>query len=191
MPTAARMKKAVVRRDKTEWLDTALEVIAREGGAKLRIDTLVKEMGVTKGSFYWHFENRDDFVMALLEHWHRASTLNVPQALQGLKGSASERLRMLITLVVEQELTRYDLAIRSWAIQEPNIRPLVRRTDVFRLNFVRDLFREMGFDATDADMRARMLVTYMALDGAVFDKQSKKKRVDYVQRIHAMVVRKN
>jgi AcrR family transcriptional regulator len=188
---AVRKQQAITRHDKDEWLKKALEVVARDGGAKLRIDALVKEMGVTKGSFYWHFESRDDFVRALLEYWHEYSTLNVPRGLQELSGSASERLYALITIVVGQELTRYDLAIRSWAIQEPDIRPLVRRTDVFRLNFVRDLFAEMGFDTTEADMRARMLVTYMALDGAVFDKLPKKKRVDYIQRIHKMVTWKN
>lgn len=180
---------AAGRLGKEAWLAAALEVVARDGGARLRIDTLVQEMGVTKGSFYWHFASRGAFVTELLEYWHQQSTLHVPESLQNLEGDASEQLLQLITVIVAEKLTRHDLAIRSWAIQEPGIRPLVRRTDVFRLSFVRNLLAEMGFSEMAADVRARVLVTYMAMDGSIFDPLSQKKRVEYIKNIHAMVTR--
>jgi AcrR family transcriptional regulator len=175
------------RLTKEAWLEGALVTLAHDGGAKLRIDTLTKELGVSKGSFYWHFENREEFVRCLLNYWHETTTLVVPQHL-GVTGTAEERLLELIRLVFERKLTRYDLAIRSWAVQEPDIRPLVRRTDVFRLNFVRTLFEEMGFDESNADMRARSLVTYAAMYGAVFDQLSQQKQLDQIDNLHAMLV---
>ena len=188
MSMAANKKKNAPRLDRNAWLDEALEVVARDGGARLRIDTLVHEMGVTKGSFYWHFKSRDEFVVTLLEHWHQRSTLVVPEQLANSTSTAEERLLELMVMILGDELTRYDLAIRSWAIQEPNIRPYVRRTDVFRLGFVRDLFLEMGFDDFAADVRARTLVTDAALQGAIFDPLAKSKRANYVKSLHAMLI---
>jgi AcrR family transcriptional regulator len=59
---AGYKKQKVSRRDRTQWLEAALKVVARDGGARLRIDTLVNELGVTKGSFYWHFSGRDGVI---------------------------------------------------------------------------------------------------------------------------------
>jgi AcrR family transcriptional regulator len=182
------MPKNAARLTREKWLKFALESLVREGGAKLRIDNMVKELGVSKGSFYWHFDDRMDFVHSLLDYWHEADTLSVPQHI-GIAGTAEERLLKLITFVFEHELTKYDLAIRSWAIQEAEIRPLLRRTDVFRHNFVRSLFAEMGFDKHVADMRTRVLVAYLALYGAVFDQLSRAKQLGQIQDLHAMLVK--
>ena len=60
-----------------QWLSNALEVVARKGGAKLRIRDLVERLGVSTGSFYWHFQSRDDFVESLVDYWARAFTSRV------------------------------------------------------------------------------------------------------------------
>jgi AcrR family transcriptional regulator len=186
MPKPAKTTKL----DREAWLSRALESLVREGGAKLRIDNLVKEVGVSKGSFYWHFKNRDAFVQDILEHWHRTTTLAVPDGLKELgEQSPEQKLFSLIDMIFSQRLTRYDLAVRSWAIQEPEIQPMIRRTDVFRNNFVRKLFAEMGFDTTNADMRARLLVTYAALYGAVFDQLSRSKQLAQLTDMHAMLIK--
>lgn len=65
------------RLTREEWLAKALEVLARKGVAGMRIDALSKALGVTKGSFYWHFKNRDDFTKNLLDYWMSAFTTNV------------------------------------------------------------------------------------------------------------------
>jgi AcrR family transcriptional regulator len=104
---------------RVEWLENALNAASRTGGAKLRIDSLAKEVGVTKGSFYWHFKNRDDFVRSLIDYWHERYTLKVSDYLDVYEGSAKEKLHKLMEMVFVEQLTRHDLAIRSWAIAEP------------------------------------------------------------------------
>jgi AcrR family transcriptional regulator len=179
------------RLSREQWLARALETLCRDGGARLRIDALVKEVGVTKGSFYWHFNNRQDFVRSILQYWHEMTALDVTEYIETLEGSPEQRLMDGITIVMEQRMNRYDVAIRSWAIQEPSIRPLVRRTDVFRHKFVRGLFEEMGFDRDAADTRTRALVAYLALYEAIFDKLSAKQRLAQVGELHALLVRQD
>ena len=158
------------------WLEKALDVVSRAGGAKLRIDNLVKEVGVTKGSFYWHFKNRDDFVRSLIDYWHEHYTLTVSDYLDDFEGSAEDKLRKLMEMVFVEQLTRHDLAIRSWAIAEPKLRVLVKRTDDHRLNYLRMLFRGIGFDKDGADLRARVFLGEAAWEASLFEKMTRPHR---------------
>ena len=160
-----------------EWLDKALDVVSRVGGAKLRIGNLVKEVGVTKGSFYWHFKNRDDFVCSLIDYWHEHYTLTVSDYLDDYEGSPREKLRKLMEMVFVEQLTRHDLAIRSWVIAEPKLRVLVKRTDDHRLNYLRMLFRGIGFDKDGADLRAHVFLGEASWEGASFQTMTKSQRV--------------
>lgn len=169
--------------NRDEWLERALEVVSLAGGAKLRIDNLVKEIGVTKGSFYWHFKNRDDFVHSLIDYWHEHYTLTVSDYLDGIDGSAEEKMRKLMEMVFVEQLTRHDLAIRSWAIAEPELRKLVKRTDDHRLKYLRMLFAGMGFDEDEADLRAHVFLGEASWEAALFETmtnaQRKKKAMDF------------
>ena len=88
------MKTDAQRLSREEWLMLALEEVAREGGAKLRIDKLVEGLGVTKGSFYWHFKDREDFVQSLVEFWAEYTTTKVIEIMSQARGDAQERLRV-------------------------------------------------------------------------------------------------
>jgi AcrR family transcriptional regulator len=167
-------KASTLSRD--EWLERALDVVSRGGGAKLRIDNLVKKIGVTKGSFYWHFKNRDDFVRSLINYWHERYTLTVSDYLDDYEGSAKEKLRKLMEMVFVEQLTRHDLAIRSWAIAEPKLRVLVKRTDDHRLNYLRMLFRGIGFNKDGADLRARVFLGEAAWEAALFETMTRPQR---------------
>ena len=172
--TAKKPAKALISRE--EWLEKALEVVSREGGAKLRINNLVKDVGVTKGSFYWHFKDRGDFVRKLIDFWHERYTLTVSDYLNEYEGTAEEKLRKLMQMVFVEQLTRHDLAIRSWAIAEPELQKLVKRTDDHRLNYLRMLFRGIGFEKDEADLRSRVFLGEASWEAALFEKMTKKQR---------------
>ncbi len=159
-----------------EWLERALEVVSGEGGAKLRIATLVEAVGVTKGSFYWHFKSRDDFVRRLIDHWHERYTLTVSSRLDESQASAAEKLRKLMKMVFVEQLTRHDLAIRSWAIAEPKLRDLVKRTDDYRLDYLRQLFAGVGFDKEASELRARVFLGEAAWEAARMQRMSRSER---------------
>lgn len=173
---------------RVEWLEKALDVVSRSGGDKLRIENLVKEVGVKKGSFYWHFKNRDDFVCSLIDYWHERYTLTVSDYLDEYEGSDEVKLRKLIEMVFVERLTRHDIAIRSWAIAEPKLQVLVKRTDDHRLSYLRKLFRGTGFDKEGADLRARVFLGEAAWEAASFEIMSRSQREKNAKNIFDLLV---
>ncbi len=184
------------RNDKTTkltreaWLQRALEVLAREGQAKLRIEALTGSLGVTKGSFYWHFKNREDFVMALLEYWAREYTERVIEEMKQARGSARQRLLSLMETLHEQESARYDTAVRSWANQEPAVAAVVKRVDKARLRYVGSLFAELGFKGKELEMRTRTFVIYHSLKNGLFVRKSKKEERELVRLQHTWLTKR-
>ena len=161
------------RLSKEEWLRKALILLARSGESQIRIDRLTSALGVTKGSFYWHFKSRADFVSQLVDYWDRRFTRIVPENLADDHSSAKNRLLRLMEMVYDLNSTRFDLAIRSWATHEPGIAKRVRKVDRFRSTFVRSLFEEMGFEGDELDVRTRAFVTFISLESSLFARISK------------------
>jgi len=171
-----------------EWLERALDIVSSEGGAKLRISALVEAVGVTKGSFYWHFKNKDDFVRRLIDYWHERYTLTVSDYLDQIEGSAEQKLLKLMKMVFVEQLTRHDLAIRSWAIAEPKLRDLVKRTDDYRLDYLRMLFAGIGFDKGASDLRARVFLGEAAWEAARFQRMSRSERARNAEAFFELLV---
>ena len=180
-------KKKKFSREK--WLELALEILIKEGNAKVRIDHLVNCLGVTKGSFYWHFKDRDDFIISLVEHWAKVSTLVVVEHVKKVQGSAEERLFELMQFIIINDLTRYDIAVRAWALMEPQVAYIVRKTDKRRLDFIRNLFAEMGFEGNEVEMRALTLVTFHAMEHGLLVKKTEEERLELLQLRHALLTR--
>ena len=182
-PHQKRNKSKKLSRD--EWLSRALEVLSQKGSTKLRIDPLTESLGVTKGSFYWHFEDRADFVKSLAEYWAQYSTEQVIEMVNTTKGSASDRLLKLMEFVCLRDLGKYDVPIRSWATQEPAVARIVKKVDEQRLAFVRSLFSELGFKGKELDMRSRTLAVFLSFEFGSFAGGTKRARLDLLKRTHA------
>jgi AcrR family transcriptional regulator len=165
------------RLSRDEWLERALEVISRKPHGKLRIHELVKDLGVTRGSFYWHFKNREDFVRSLAEYWDWWSTDQVIHAVERAGEDPIDRLRTLMEFVFRECIGRYDVAVRAWAFQEPAVADAVRRSDRNRLAFVHSLFQEMGFTGNELETRVRVFVGYMHLDHTSFAPEGDEERM--------------
>lgn len=171
------METTTRRLSKDEWLARALEATAKRGVTKLRIDALVASLGVTKGSFYWHFRDREDFVKSLAQYWARTSTDVVVEELSRAERDPRVQMRRLMELVVREDLSRYDLAMRTLATQEPGVAAVVRRVDRTRMATVRSLFAEMGYRGRELETRTRIFVGYMSLEHGIYPRESKKERL--------------
>ena len=147
----------MVRRDRRlgrdDWLVQALEVLQAEG---IR--------GVTKGSFYWHFKSRDGLFESLLDHWARVWTGSVIDEARALDMPPREKLEHLLEQVTRRRMGRYDLAVRAWAAFDERAAAAVRRVDAYRLQFMEDLLREMGFQGEQLAMRARAILYYQTAE---------------------------
>jgi AcrR family transcriptional regulator len=183
-------KKSGQRLSREDWLENALTVLSEEGRAGLRIQGLSAALGVSRGSFYWHFKDRQDFIRALLEYWYKEYTAGAPAAVERDGGSAEERLSRLLRLVQDQNLTRHDLTVRSLASMDLQFSKMVKKVDRFRLEFIESLFMGMGFTGDDIKIRARACLAYMTMEHHMFDKLDRKHRSDLVDCLHAVLVRK-
>ncbi len=139
------------------WTKGALDVIARDGVDAVKISRLAKEVGVSKGSFYWFFEDLHDLLGCCLEHWKSDLNEVVFEAVARLDGPPIGRMHFLVETVFDSKLGRYDAAIRSWALKDINARSVVQEVDKRRLEFLTALFLQAGLPDDLSRMRAHLL----------------------------------
>lgn len=168
----------------------SLDILGAEGESKIRVDALVRKLGVTKGSFYWHFANRDDFLVQLIEYWAEKTTQPVVQRIGKLGTPATERLLAVMEDIEAASLSRYDLPIRALVTHDPHLRPVVRKVDVRRFNFCRSLFKEMGFRGDELTMRTKLFTVYHCLEQGHLVHTSAAERKRLLKTRHAFFIRK-
>ena len=146
---------------KTQWLRAGLDALRKGGVAGVRVERLAADLGITKGSFYWHFRDRGGLLDALLEFWSLEMTDAEFERIQGLRGGLAQRLLALAEDVLEKGMGRYDPAIRAWARSDRKVAAAVGRVDRRRLRALAQLFRENGIGAGEARTRARLFYTFL------------------------------
>lgn len=139
-----------------DWEEAALGVLAERGVAAVAVEALARQLGVTKGSFYWHFANRDALLHAALERWEQGDDREVIQQVEAID-NPRERVRELVRQVSQKRLSHAVLAALLRAIDEPLIRPVLERVSQRRLDFVTEAFRKAGFGPLAAANRARLV----------------------------------
>jgi len=145
-----------------DWIEQGLKTLAETGVETVRVEPLAKVLGVTKGSFYWHFKNREDFLEAILQEWVKCQTNSIIEQVEALGGDATTKLLYLFELAIQDD-GRAENAIRAWATSNSKITTVLAQVDQRRLNYTKDLFLQVGFAPFEAMVRARMV--YYALVG--------------------------
>lgn len=181
--TAGAGSSAAPRRTREEWLEAALEVLSREGEGRIRVRQIAAALGVTTGSFYWHFQDRADFLEQLLAWWVKHYTTDVATLARSLPGTPRERLKAIATKIIQVHAARYDIAVRAWAAHESGAAEAVRASDAIRIRTVGGLFREMGFRGQELTLRTRTFVTFTSLHSAVGKPQSERVRIAQLHRL--------
>jgi AcrR family transcriptional regulator len=178
-------RRRIERLSREAWLEKALESLASAGHAPLRVGAIAAQLGVTKGSFYHHFENRADFV-----RWEQKYTRDIASNLVANNEAPEEWLWALIEGVAESRLTRFDVAIRAWASHDQEVRKLVARADKFRMTYVRSIFSAMGFKDSELEARTRALVTTLAAQDTICDRLPIAGRQDYLKALHKLLIQR-
>ena len=139
---------------RTDWLEQGLHLLSTEGPQHLKIDTLCKVLGVTKGSFYHHFKHHAAYVSALLEYWKATYTQQLIHAVVGID-DPHVRSRRLSELVYVKDM-RPEVAMRAWANSHVEVAATVREVDEQRLAYLVDLAQRMGASDAHAALLAKM-----------------------------------
>lgn len=155
------MNHSEKRLSREDWLARALATLDEEGIQGVKVERLAESLGVTKGSFYWHFEGLQDLLDSLLNYWSVELTQVAVTQLQRMPDDPRDRLLWLWSRIADKRLNEHDKGMRSWAMMEPHVEEVVRSVDQKRLAYVRELFLDMGFDEDEADLRARMAYYYI------------------------------
>ena len=166
------------RLSREDWIRGALELLRPAGVEGVKIVPLAERLGVTSGSFYWHFTNRRDLHDALLDYWERAMTDAAIEAAKRFEGPPEERIWQLMQQVMVTGLARFDLAIWQWAQSDAAAQTVFKRTVKKRFAFATWMFLEAGFNKTQAEARGRLMVAYMMGESTLIpDSPRKRKRL--------------
>jgi AcrR family transcriptional regulator len=144
------------------WIDAGLRALSDGGIEAVRVEVLARTLGVTKGSFYWHFADRRDLLAAMAAQWELASTTSVIAAVEARGGTGAARLLRLISLCFRGgEIDRMESALRRWGSGDDVVRPILARIDATRLDYVTGLLVDHGLPLATARARARLLYLTM------------------------------
>ncbi len=145
-----------------DWEQQALVLIAEKGIRAVAIESLAKRMGVTKGSFYWHFPNRNALLEQSLLRWEKHDEVNL-QASLGAILDPRERLRSFFRRTGREKLTHNVYSSLCTTSDHPQVEPLLERVAERRMKHIEAAFGEIGFEPQEASHRARL--TYSAYLG--------------------------
>src|SRR5215211_887081 len=155
------------RTPSSRWIDEGLRALADGGPDAVRIEPLARALGVTKGGFYWHFEDRRALLEAMLDEWERIGVDQVIQRIEDEGGDARDKLRELFALGSSaREVLRVDLAVRDWARRDPTVAKRVRSVDNRRMDYMRSLFGD--FCADEDEVEARCMLAFSLWIGSHF-----------------------
>jgi AcrR family transcriptional regulator len=151
-----------------DWLDQGLKALATNGFTALKAEPLAKALGVSRGSFYWHFADVAAFHAAVRDHWRDVA---VEQIISDVEAESADRnaLPALLRRVFGDRPPPLESAMRSWAMHDASTRATVQAVDQRRLGYVENLLNASGLPAETA--RARAQILYWAFLGfALSDK---------------------
>jgi len=155
------------RLTQSEWLNHGLALLGREGPGALKVGAMAAGLGVSRGSFYWHFRNIGEFEALLLEEWQKISTDQVIDELDARPGDP-DRLKNLLRLAFSGQ-RRLDHAVRTWAAQDSKVAGIVAAVDGRRIARLARLLTDAGIDGTTAAQRALFLYWAFLGRAAVID----------------------
>lgn len=141
------------------WLEAAYESLLESGIDSVRILPLAKRLNLSRTSFYWFFKDREELLSALLSKWRDKNTGNLIKQSQAYAETVVEAMLNVFDCWLDKSLfdSQFEFAVRSWALQSPDIQAEVREADRARIAAITDMFVRFGYDTVTADVRARTI----------------------------------
>lgn len=161
---------ALTRTPRSSWIEEGLRALGGGGPDAVRIEPLARRLGVSKGGFYWHFDDRQALLEEMLNAWEHTWVDEVIEVLEAEDGDARSKLRHLFAMAATSggDLLKIELAIRNWARRDKGVAKRLRQVDNRRMDYLRSQFRVICED--DDDVEARCLLTLSLFIGVPFVK---------------------
>ena len=158
--------------DAAAWVEAAFEALSEGGVSAVRVDPLAKRLGVTRGSFYWHFADRAALHAAMLKEWRKRQSYQVGSKIESQTAAPDERLKRTLALPGAgpraKRAASIELAIRLWSRRDAEAAKAVKHIDRVRLKYYAQLFSEMGFKPAEARKRAFLFYASLMAQAFIF-----------------------
>lgn len=164
------------------WLQAACDALLESGIEAVKILPLARRLGLSRTSFYWFFEDREQLLAALVARWRDKNTSGIVRQSEAYAESLAEAMLNLFDCWLDSELfdTRFEFAMRSWALQSSGILAEVQEADRIRMEALKRMFLRFGRPDITADVRAR--TTYLVQIGYI-SMQSREDLAERMKRI--------
>lgn len=149
------------------WLDAAYDVLIEAGVDQVKVGPLAKRLGLSRTSFYGHFDSREALLTALIARWEAQNTGNLVARCEAYADTIAEGLFNLFDCWLDPALfdARFDFAIRTWALGDPALRSVLEDSDRARITAIAALFSRFGYD--DEQSRVRAYTVYYTQIGYI------------------------
>ncbi|PYY82801.1 TetR/AcrR family transcriptional regulator [Pseudomonas sp. TKO26] len=141
------------------WLNAAYESLKESGVDAVRVMPLAKKLNLSRTSFYWYFQDREALLDALVNLWKNKNTLSLVAQSEAYAESITEAILNVFDCWLNSELfdSQFEFAMRSWALQSPEVAQDIREADALRVQALARMFDRFGFAHDAAVTRARSI----------------------------------
>lgn len=150
----------IARTPRHRWVEAGLEMLGTSGPEAVRVESLARTLGVTKGGFYGYFTDRASLLVEILDTWERRAVTEAIEQAEREGGDALTRALRAADLTFSRELLPVDLAIRDWSRRDPAVAARLTRVDNQRMDYLRAHFGTRFPDPVD--LEARCLLAFCA-----------------------------
>jgi AcrR family transcriptional regulator len=149
------------------WLEAAYDCLLESGVESVKILPLAKRLNLSRTSFYWFFKDREELLSALIARWREKNTGNLVKQSEAYAETLAEAMLNVFDCWLNKDLfdSQFEFAVRSWALQSPDILAEVQAADQTRIEAIGRMFVRFGYDEGPADVRAR--TTYLVQIGYI------------------------
>ena len=153
-------KKVSRGKSKIDWLKAGLDVLGTTSVAKISVEALAKRLGIAKSGFYWHFDDRREYLNQLLDYWYRETIGVIAENEQINELEPVTRLTTAVEMIIRHDLAKYELALHQWAMKDKRADKVVRKANRVRIEFANRIFTELGFDEDEITIRSMLTLIY-------------------------------
>lgn len=156
MSRQSPQKKSGWRGSEDLWLNAAYDLLIEKGVDAVKVLPLAETLGMSRTSFYGHFDSREALLEALITRWRDQNTGNLIRQTQAYAETITEAVFNIFDCWLRSDLfdARLDHAIRNWALGDPALRAVLERNDSDRIDAIRAMFERFGYTPEDARIRA-------------------------------------
>lgn len=164
-----------------DWIHAAQNVLVSSGVDAVRVDTLAKDLKITRGSFYYHFKSRGELLEGILGNWRARATEEVILSLRKAHSSPLKQLQRLLEWPAQgpsaKEAAAIELGVRAWARRDPQARQAIDEVDRHRLNYIEGLLIQTGTSPEEARDRAYLIYAYQISQSLLHCEESPQQRL--------------